>query len=74
MERALQNMQAKSKGLLQKGSRMKELIGFWLVAMTITTFLTIICAFDDSTIIIKVLVMVGTMLAMLIIGLYLMEA
>lgn len=53
---------------------MKELIGFWLVVMTITTFLTMICAFDDSTVIIKVLVMTGTMLAMLIIGLYLMGA
>lgn len=51
---------------------MKELIGFWLVAMTITTFLTMTCAFDDSTAIIKVLVMTGTMLAMLIIGLSLM--
>lgn len=70
----MQDMQAEPKGLLQKGSRMKELIGFWLVAMTITTFLTMICAFDDSTIIIKVLVIVGTMLAMLLIGLYLMGA
>lgn len=55
---------------------MRELIGFWLVAMTITTFFTMIGAFDDvfddAKGIIKVLVMVGTMLAMLLIGLYLM--
>lgn len=51
---------------------MRELIGFLLVAMTMTTFLTMIGALDDTKGIIKVFVMVGTMLAMLLIGLYLM--
>lgn len=51
---------------------MREMIGFWLIAMTITTFLTMIGALDDTKAIIKVLVMAGTMLAMLLIGLYLM--
>lgn len=51
---------------------MREMIGFWLIAMTITTFLTMIGALDDTKAIIKVLVMAETMLAMLLIGLYLM--
>lgn len=50
---------------------MRELIGFWLAAMTITTFLTMIGALDAANGIIKILVMAGTMLAMLLFGLYL---
>lgn len=51
---------------------MREMIGFWLVAMTIASVLTVADAFYDFKAWIGAIAMVGTALAMLLIGLYLM--
>lgn len=51
---------------------MRELIGFWIVVMTLSVVLTVADAFDDFKAWIGAIATVGTALAMLIIGLYLM--